>query len=456
MGFLHKRGGRIPRRWARLVGVVLMLAVTGAGVWLSRRGAQSREISPLPERPRKAAPTIVETVRPRAGGIQRTIQQPATILAFETVDLFAMVSGYLKSQAVDIGSRIRKGDVLAEIDVPRDAKAVEEAASLVEQARARIVQANAQIKVAESQQSAFEAAASQAASDVDRVKAERILAEKQLARISGLVAERAADQRLVDEQQSRLDAARAAERTAEIAVRTARARALAAAAEVEKAKADASQARASLGVAESSHDRLRVNLRYARIVAPFDGVVTLRTFHPGALIHSAMGGGEAPLLTVKRTDRMRVVVLVPDRDVVWTKVGDRAVVSVDALDGRHFDGTLARIARSEDAERMMRVEIDLPNPDDSLYDGMYGKATITLGRNPRSLAVPPTCFFDRIGRSRGVVYVVKDSTARRAEVRIGSDNGSMVEVLSGIGVDDLLIKRSGASIEDGMPIALAK
>ena len=71
---------------------------------------------------------------------------------------------------------------------------------------------------------------------------------------------------------------------------------------------------------------------------------------------------------------MRVVVLVPDRDVVLTRVGDTAVVSVDALDGRSFKGTLARIARAEDAERMMRVEIDLPNPEDLLFDGMYGKA----------------------------------------------------------------------------------
>ena len=112
-------------------------------------------------------------------------------------------------------------------------------------------------------------------------------------------------------------------------------------------------------------DRAKVNLDYAKIVAPFDGVVTHRMFHPGALDPLGQRGRQQPLLTVKRTDKMRVVVLVPDRDVVLTKLGDTAVVSVDALDGRSFTGTLARIARAEDAERMMRVEIDLPNPDDS-------------------------------------------------------------------------------------------
>ena len=76
---------------------------------------------------------------------------------------------------------------------------------------------------------------------------------------------------------------------------------------------------------------------------------------------------------------MRVVVLVPDRDVVRTRVGDPAVVLVDALDDRPFTGILARIARCEDAERLMRVEIDLRNPEGLLCDGMYGRAAITLG-----------------------------------------------------------------------------
>ena len=208
-------------------------------------------------------------------------------------------------------------------------------------------------------------------------------------------------------------------------------------------------------MAEANRDRLKVNLQYAKIVAPFDGVVTHRTFHPGALIHSAMEGGKQPLLTVKRTDKMRVVVLVPDRDVVHTKIGDTAVVSVDALDDRSFRGTLARIAQSEDAQKMMRVEIDLPNPGAVLYDGMYGKASITLGQNPNSLALPPACIAERSGRSGGVVYVARDGVARRTEVKLGGDNGSLVEILSGIKPDDAVILRSGTPLEDGMRVATA-
>ena len=127
----------------------------------------------------------VEVVRPKTGGIPRTIQQPASIHSFESVNLYAMVSGYLKRQDVDIGSWIKKGEVLAEINVPRDAKAVEEAASLVEQARAQVVQAEARIRMAEAQRDAATAAARVAESDLERLVARRKLAEKQYARISG-------------------------------------------------------------------------------------------------------------------------------------------------------------------------------------------------------------------------------------------------------------------------------
>lgn len=445
---------RTRRRWTRAVLIALTLAGAAIGIGLSRGGVSSKPTTAAAQAPKPSIATV-QVIRPKSGGIQRTIQQPASIHAFEVVDLYAMVSGYLKTQSVDIGSRITGGQVLAEIDVPRDAKAVEEAASLVEQARARLAQAEAMIDVAAAQSEAARATANQAVSDVDRLKAERVFAEKQFERVSDLAGHRAVDRKLVDEQQARLDSARAAERTAGIAVETARARALAARAEVEKARVDSAAARAALGVAEASRDRLKVNLAYARIVAPFDGVVTHRSFHPGSLIHSGLGGEKQPLLTVKRTDKMRVVVLIPDRDVVLTKVGDPAVVSVDALADRSFNGTLARIAQAEDAQRMMRVEIDLPNSDSALYDGMYGKATITLHRDAECLAVPPACIFERIGRSRGVIYVARDGVARRTEVRLGGDNGTLVEIRGGIGPDDPIIVRSGTPVEDGMRVVTA-
>jgi HlyD family secretion protein len=444
------------RSWRRLVGVAFGVALAGIGLWLARGGGPTRAVGSSAVAQATEQPAAsVKVVRPRPGGIPRTIQQPATVHAFESVDLYAMISGYLKSQVVDIGSPIKKGEVLAEINVPRDAKAYEEAVALVAQAREQIKQAEARVKMAQAQRAAVAAAITVAESDLERLRARREFAEKQYARVNGLVKERAATTLLADEQTSDLAAASAAERTGSAEVLSAKAKLLAAEAAIDQAMADAAETRANLGVAQARQDRARVNLEYAKIVAPFDGVVTDRTFHPGALIRSATEGGQQPLLTVKRTDLMRVVVLVPDDDVVLTRVGVTAVVTVDGLGGRSFTGTLARIARAEDAERMMRVEIDLPNPENILCDGMYGKALISLQQDARNLAVPAACVVEHSGRSGGIVYVVRAGIARRTEVKLGGDNGTEAEIRSGIMPDNSVIIPSGTPLEDGMPVAVA-
>jgi HlyD family secretion protein len=443
--------------WRRLVSLVLGVVVAGTGFWMLRGRAQSKEVSASPgdEKTEQPLPSVT-VVKPRTGGIPQTVQQPAVMHAFESVDLYAMVSGYLKSQTVDIGSRVKKNEVLAELNVPRDAKASEEAAALLAQAKAQVVQADARIKMAQAQRGAAEAAISVAEADLDRLVARRVFADKQYARVNSLVAQQAADAKLADEQMSDLAAAVAAEHTGQAEILNAKAKLLAAEAAVDQAKADAAEAKANQGVAEARLDRSKVNLDYAKIVAPFDGVVSHRSFHVGTLIHSAAEGEQLPLLTVKRTDKMRVVVLVPDVYVVLTKLGDAAVVSVDALDGRSFPGTLARIARAEDAERMMRVEIDLLNPDDVLFDGMYGKASITLQQDRKSLAVPATCVVEHSGRSGGAVFVVRDGTARRVEVKLGGDNGTLAEIRSGIGPNDLVVVPSGTPLEDGAHVSIAE
>ena len=376
--------------------------------------------------------------------------------AFESVDLYAMISGYLKTQKVDIGSVIKKGEVLAEINVPRHAKDFEEAAALVAQAKAQINQSEARIKVAQAQREAAAALQKVAEADLERLTARRQFAEKQYARVNGLVAEHAITKLAADEQTSDLAAAAAAERTGSAEILSAKAKLLAADAAIDQAQADAEEAKANLGVTQARLERSHTSLEYAKIIAPFDGVVTHRTFHLGALIRSAEEGGQQPLFTVKRTDLMRVVVLVPDSDVVLTKVGDKAVVSVDALDGRSFEGTLARIARAENSERMMRVEIDLPNPDDVLCDGMYGKAIISLEQDAKTVAVPASCVVEHSGRSGGVVYVVRDGVVKRTLVKLGGDNGTYAEVRSGIKPDDSVVIPSGIPLEDGMRVTVSE
>ena len=176
----------------------------------------------------------------------------------------------------------------------------------------------------------------------------------------------------------------------------------------------------------------RSTCNYARIVAPFDGVVTHRTFHVGALIRSAMGGGQQPLLTVKRTDLMRVVVLVPDRDVVLTKVGDTAVVSVDALDGRRSRAPWRGSPRPRTPSGSCASRSTCRTPTPPLRRHVRQGRRSPSGKMPKTLAVPAACVVEH-GPIRRVVYLVRDGVARRTEVKLGGDNGTQVEILSGSG-----------------------
>ncbi len=308
-------------QWRRQSAIVLGLIVAGGLLWL----AASRMLRGKVERSQKAAAVVesaptVEVIHPQRGGIPRQTIQPGSLLAFESVDLYAMVSGYLKTQVVDIGSRIKKGEVLAEIDAPREAKAVDAAASLLEQAKAQTLQAVARVKSMEGERDAAAAVVEQAKSDIDRLVAAKDYAQKTFDRVQALLKDRAIDALNLDEHQRQLATAVAAERTANLAVLTAKAQLAAVQAKVEQARADVVEAKAAAEVAAAHLATANVNVAYTRIVAPFDGVVTMRAFNPGAFVRSATDGGQSPVLTVKRTDKMRVVVQVPDRDVVVTEL----------------------------------------------------------------------------------------------------------------------------------------
>jgi RND family efflux transporter MFP subunit len=395
----------------------------------------------------------VEVVRPGRQGIERRMVQPGSVHAFESVELYAMVSGYLKTQKVDIGSRVRQGEVLAELDVPRERQRAAETAALLEQARAQVRQAEAKVKAMAAERDTAAASVAQTQADIDRLVANRILAEQQYTRVKSLSDRNAVERRLVDEQQKARESAEAAERTARLAVQTAQAKLTSAAAKVEEARTEVAHARTAVSVAEARLAMAQVDLDYAKITAPFDGVVTRRGFHPGAFIRSAQTGTQPPLLTVARTDLMRVVVRVPDRDVILATPGDPATVTIDGLEGRSFQGTVSRIAHAEEpTSRTMRLEIDLPNPDGLLREGMYGRANIGLEPVAERLTVPAACVVDRSGKGEGVVQVVRDGKIERAKVSLGADNGALVEILSGLAPEDSVVLRSSTPLDPGTAV----
>jgi HlyD family secretion protein len=441
--------------------VVLLIGGTLAGVGYKIMGSPTppveaeESVLPVTQVEENAeAPIAVTTVRPRKGAMARLTTQPGSVHAFESVQLFAKVSGFLKSQAVNIGDRIKAGQVLAVVDVPelekqaqRDRAAVDQADAKVDQMKARVDSAKADLEAAKATLKQAEAGAKSAAAWVRW----RTIQHQ---RMKDLFATHSIEEKLVDESKERKEAAIESEQAAQAAIGTAVAQISAKGAKIVQANADVTAAQAEVKVAQAELERVQVQLGFAKIIAPFDGVVTHRSMFPGDFVRAATESGNQSLLTVQRTDMMTVVVQVPDRDVIYADVGDPVTLEIDALPGVHYTAKISRIAQSQDPQtRLMRVEIDLPNPLGKIRDGMYGRATILLDKGADTFSMPTSCLVNKSeDGSTGSVYVVKDGHAHLVPVRLGDDNGLRVAVLGGLTSSDHVILSPSTALADGAAV----
>ncbi len=394
-------------------------------------------------------------VTPTAGGIERTSTQPGTLMAFESADLYAKVSGYLMTLNVDIGDPVKKGDVLAEIEDPEVHKAVEQSEAALKKAQASVKVAQARIDTAEAEVKASQAEQHKYEEDVKQYEAMRIYRESELDRYRKLAASNSIERKLVDEELEHYNATVSAENASKAAVKSAEAKVFASQAQVQQAQADLEEAKAYVEVAKADLDKAQVIAAYTKITSPYNGVITARNFFRGDFIRSAdVGNNSTPLLSVARTDKLRVVVQVPDRDVPFVDRGDSAVVHIDALPGERFVAKVSRFSESEDsADRTMRTEIDLENPDDRLREGMYGNVTIVLQAAEKSaLTIPANSLVQQDGRGMGAVYIVRDGKVELRPVKVGKDNGLHVEILNGIQPSDQVVVRYSGSISQGLAV----
>jgi HlyD family secretion protein len=460
--------GKRRSGWWKIALAAVVIGAGGGAAWLAfgnhKAGADGDEkaASAAPS----ATATAVEIVLPKKGVMEQISSMVGSVHPFEWADLYANVSGFLKSQEVevngkkvmaDIGVRVKKGDLLAEIDVPEVFAARDQAAADLEQAESMVHQADARIAAARAEQKASQASVVEAEANVGRYTAAREETSKSFNRYKGLRAQSAVEQDVVDQKQDAYESAVAAEKGSRAAVLTAEAKVEAAKAEVVKTQADRKVADANVKVAKAKLAKAQAFVDYTRIRSPYTGVITARNFFPGDFIRSASEGNSRPLLTVSRTDLMRVVTKISDVDVPFANVGDPAVVTIDALPGERFPGKIARFSESEiPSERTMRTEIDLPNDEHSpahgrLREGMFGQAYIQLTPPSGHLTIPSSTLIGPAERNKNAVLVLRDGHARRTEVLTGADNGVVVEIVSGLKPDDQVILPSG-SVADGTPV----
>jgi HlyD family secretion protein len=451
-----RRSPRPGRSRTRIVVVILVIGGSAGAYYAWDHGRQKssvREGGPSEGR-KSPAGLPVETTHPRQGGIERTTTQAGSVHAFEHAALYSKVSGFLKVQNVDIGDRVKVDQLLAVIDDPEVDKAVEQNQAALDQAQAQVRVAEAKIRSAQAAKEAAEAMVKVSDAMVVAKVSNQDLQDKQLKRIAGLVVRKAVEAKLEDEQKDRLDVAAADVGVARAEVLSAKATVSNKDALIEGARADLIEAQANVEVAQANLGKAKVMQQYTRITSPYDGVVTLRSFHPGDFIRSASEGGNIPVLAVAVTDKMRVVLPVPDTDVPFVDKGDKARFQVVALPGRTFVGEVSRYSWTEDPEsRNMRTEVDLPNPDGKLREGMYGRVTLILEpAAPNSVTIPSSGLLGQTGTGSGSVFVVRDGKAKKVEVQVGNDNGVETEILSGLTTEDQVITSYNGSLDDGTPV----
>jgi RND family efflux transporter MFP subunit len=182
---------------------------------------------------------------------------------------------------------------------------------------------------------------------------------------------------------------------------------------------------------------------YLKITAPFDGVVTDRLVHPGALV----GSGSNPLLIIQQVAHLRLVVAVPEEDVGGIARGGKVEFHVPAYPGRMFSGTVARAAHALDQKtRSMPVELDVFNSDGALSPGMYPAVKWPVRRSRPALLVPKTSVVTTTER----VFVVRDKDGRAewVDVRKGAEDGDLIEVIGKLQPGDRVVRRATDEIRE--------
>jgi membrane fusion protein (multidrug efflux system) len=340
----------------------------------------------------------VETVKVVSEAVSRKSRLPGELTPYLKVDLHARLTAFVETVAVDRGSAVKKDQLLVKLSAPELAAQVAEAESKVREVESRKAEAEAKQAAAESTHDRLKAASATPG----------VVAGNDL-----VLAEKAAE------------AARALVKSLESAAAAAR----------------------------SSVKPLREMEQYLELRAPFDGVITRRMVHPGALVGPSSGAGNPALLTLEQVSRLRLVVPVPETDVAGMREGTKVSFKVPAHPGQAFTGTLARIPRSIDADtRTMPVELDVANAGGLLAPGMYPEVEWPVRRARASLLVPPTAVATNTERS--FVIRVKEGKAEWVDVRKGVTAGELVEVFGALEQGDVVLKRASDEIRQGSAVGV--
>ncbi len=399
--------------------VVLMGLPSLSGCGHKGAAAQHVDATKLPE---------VSVVKPVRRTIHYTVEQPGRIEPFEQTPIHARITGYVRSVGVERGAKVKRGDLLAELDVPDLVETGRRKQALVAQARVGITQAERGEKVAEASLASVRADVDVTRAALGKASAASERWGLEYERMERLVQQKIVDQQSRDEVRNQFRAAEAAKAEATARIRAAEALLEEARARCAKARADRDAAESRLAVAEADERETQALLGYARITAPYDGVIAERLVDTGHFAHAGAGSTPGkPLFVIVRTDKVRVFVEVPEADAVRIQPGNSGTIRVQVLNDRLFEGKVAGDSWVLDpSQRTLKTEIDFLNPEGVLRPGMYVHALIEVQR-PDAWVIPVSAVVVRDGLT--FCYQVQDGKTRRLPLRLGLHDGTFVEVV---------------------------
>lgn len=393
LGFDLPRPSRVSAGGLIAVGLVAVVALGGAfaASYLPRRAA-SQALSEAAEATRNALPTLA-VLSPRVVSNDRSLRLPGSVQPLEEAVLYARANGYVNRWFVDLGAKVKEGELLAEIDTP-------ELDQELSQARA----AHAKALAAEVQASATRDLAKNRADRTERLTDAGVAAVQDL--------EQAQAQAAVGD-------------------------------------ADVNVARANVA-AESANIRKISDLRqFAKVTAPFAGTVTERNVERGSLVTA---GNATPLFKLAATDTVRVFVEVPQDIAPNVTVGAPAVVSVREFPNRRFEGHIAHTSGALDAAtRTLTTEVRVENPDGTLLSGMYADVGLTLP-SPRKVFELPATALATDARGVHVAAVTAENKVHFVPVVIERDLGATVLIATGLDGSERIAQIASADLEDGQRV----
>ena len=379
---------RAGRRLLGLGAVLILSGAVASGAW--RHYQVHTEVIATAKQARDFVPTVL-TAPVRASAPTMSIVWPGSTQAFAVAEIYARATGYIDKRNVDIGDRVKRGELLVELAVPELDDQISQNEATRNQLQAALDQAQANLKLAQ-------------------VTWDR-------------------DHPLVNEgwetqQQGTID------------VQTLKA-----------GDAAVGVARANVAAQEKLLTTLRQNRNYAFVTAPFDGVITQRNVDVGSLVQGNANTGTF-MFEVMQRDVIRVFVYVPQDAAFGVAPGVDAIVRVPEIPNREFPGKVTRTADAlQSGTRTLLTEIDIPNPDDALPPGVYCTVELKIPRKTPSLIVPAEAIvFDRNGLS---VVVVEDGVAHVHTVTVARDFGTTVAVSAGVKDGDQVILNPPVDLTDG-------